>query len=174
MGIVLGPWRSMSVRFYILPSSFIQCISVSTKRSQNNRRHPCKYNSCSAHLMRVIYGAPAGCTAERKTGNGQGERQRKRNMVLLSAVIWCAQPPPPPTTSPLSCAPLHLVCANVLSTPIICRRLSFYVRQCFCVFYQRLYFSMRQWFAGANVLRYFRLRMIAVVMIMYCVYHDYY
>jgi hypothetical protein len=25
----LGPWRSMSVYFLILPSSFIQCISVS-------------------------------------------------------------------------------------------------------------------------------------------------
>jgi hypothetical protein len=45
--------------------------------------------------MQVFYRAPAGCTAEERQGTGQGERQRKRNMGLLFAVIWCAQPPPP-------------------------------------------------------------------------------
>ena len=54
---------------------------------------------------------------------------------------------------PMFCGRLVFVSANVLSTPIICQRLSFrmrlyfctfYLRLYFCVFCQRLYFCMRQ------------------------------
>jgi hypothetical protein len=51
--------------------------------------------------MRIFYRAPAGCDSGKKeTESGQGERQRKRNMGFVYAVIWCGQPLPP---FPLSC-----------------------------------------------------------------------
>jgi hypothetical protein len=54
------------------------------------------------------------------------------------------------------------------------------MRQCFVYFVSAyilcilpvLFFSVRQEFAGANILRFFRLRLIIVVMIMNCVCHD--
>ncbi len=83
---------------------------------------------------------------------------------------------------------------------IICRRLSFCMHQCFVdannllipkvlsapIFLRILpaliflyilpapIFLCAQEFADANILGIFRLRMIVVVMIMYCVHHDYY
>jgi hypothetical protein len=52
--------------------------------------------------MQIFYRAPTGCdSGEKETERGQGERQRKKNMGFVYAVIWCAQTPPP---SPLSCA----------------------------------------------------------------------
>ncbi len=53
-------------------------------------------------------------------------------------------------STPIICQRLSFVCANVLSTPILSTP-KFYVCQClcifylyFCVFFQRLYFSIRQ------------------------------
>jgi hypothetical protein len=55
-------------------------------------------------ILCKIYRDPAGCTGEKETESGQEERQRKRNMGLVYAVIWCAQTPPPPSfASCLTC-----------------------------------------------------------------------
>ncbi len=62
-------------------------------------------------------------------------------------------------------------------------RQGFWMRQCFCMYLPALIFmcilpaflfSMRQKFAGANILRFLRLRLIIVVMLINYEYHNYY